>query len=91
VKLMRSSFSRPLRTVLTLRDKKVRERFSAKGDHSLRLDQYTATAVASGPDGWNGNVSSEGMDVKFALPKHMGGTGLGTNPEQMFAIGYSGA
>lgn len=52
--------------------------------------QYTAIAHASG-DGRNGHVRSE--DDRFNLetrtPKEMGGTGDGTNPEQLFAMGYA--
>ncbi|KAF5357315.1 hypothetical protein D9758_005839 [Tetrapyrgos nigripes] len=74
---------------MTLKDKEVTS-LLPQFNHSVHTsDQYTATAVASGPDGWNGTVSSEGMDFQFALPSHMGGTGVGVNPEQMFAVGYS--
>ncbi|MFI7445102.1 organic hydroperoxide resistance protein [Nonomuraea indica] len=49
---------------------------------------YTAIATASGRDGRA--VSSDGrLDVTLALPKEMGGTGAGTNPEQLFAAGYA--
>ncbi|KAJ3761976.1 OsmC/Ohr family, partial [Lentinula raphanica] len=50
--------------------------------------QYTAQATAQGA-GRNGEVSSNGLDLKLALPKEMGGTGQGQNPEQLFAMGYS--
>jgi len=51
---------------------------------------YTAEAVSSG-DGRNGHVvSSDGkLDLDLAFPPEMGGTGAGTNPEQLFAAGYS--
>jgi osmotically inducible protein OsmC len=51
---------------------------------------YTATAMASG-DGRNGHVrSSDGLiDFDLAIPKEMGGAGGATNPEQLFAAGYS--
>ena len=52
---------------------------------------YTAEATAVG-DGRNGEVhSSDGViDEKLAIPKEMGGAGgLHTNPEQLFAAGYS--
>lgn len=49
---------------------------------------YTAIATASGRDGRA--VSSDGrLDVTLAPPKEMGGTGAGTNPEQLFAAGYA--
>jgi len=50
---------------------------------------YTASATTSG--GRRGrSVSSDGvLDVTLAAPKEMGGDGKGTNPEQLFAAGYS--
>ncbi|MCQ4249369.1 organic hydroperoxide resistance protein [Pseudomonas stutzeri] len=51
---------------------------------------YTATATATG--GRDGRaVSPDGMlDVKLATPRELGGQGGdGTNPEQLFAAGYS--
>jgi Ohr subfamily peroxiredoxin len=52
---------------------------------------YTAVATARG-DGRNGEVtSSDGViDEQLAIPKEMGGAGgERTNPEQLFAAGYS--
>ncbi len=50
---------------------------------------YTAAATASG--GRNGRVDSDdgfvALDLK--IPKAMGGPGGGSNPEQLFAAGYS--
>ncbi|WP_406853892.1 MULTISPECIES: organic hydroperoxide resistance protein [unclassified Alsobacter] len=51
---------------------------------------YTAHASATG--GRDGRaVSSDGViDVKLSVPKEMGGAGgAATNPEQLFAAGYS--
>lgn len=51
---------------------------------------YTATATAIG--GREGSsISSDGvLDVKLSTPKALGGAGgPGTNPEQLFAAGYS--
>ncbi len=51
---------------------------------------YTATATASG--GREGKVvSSDGvLDLMLAIPKEMGGPGGAfTNPEQLFACGFS--
>ena len=51
---------------------------------------YTAHAKATG--GRDGKaVSSDGvLDVKLATPRELGGAGgAGTNPEQLFAAGYS--
>lgn len=51
---------------------------------------YTAEATSTG-DGRNGHVkSSDGrLDFDLAMPPEMGGNGEGTNPEQLFAAGYS--
>lgn len=51
---------------------------------------YTAEATSTG-DGRNGHVrSSDGrIDLDLAMPPEMGGTGDGTNPEQLFAAGYA--
>jgi lipoyl-dependent peroxiredoxin len=51
---------------------------------------YTAIASASG-GGRDGHVLSEDnrIDLDTRVPKEMGGTGDGTNPEQLFAAGYS--
>ena len=51
---------------------------------------YTAVATATG-DGRNGHTrSSDGLiDLDLAIPKEMGGAGGATNPEQLFAAGYS--
>ncbi|HLK02072.1 MAG TPA: organic hydroperoxide resistance protein [Streptosporangiaceae bacterium] len=51
---------------------------------------YTAEATSTG-DGRNGHVrSSDGrVDLDLAMPPEMGGTGDGTNPEQLFAAGYA--
>ena len=51
--------------------------------------KYTAVATATG--GRDGKAKSDDgkLDVKLAPPKEMGGNGEGTNPEQLFAAGYS--
>ncbi|MBD0694684.1 organic hydroperoxide resistance protein [Streptomyces sp. CBMA123] len=51
---------------------------------------YTAEVTSSG-DGRNGTVrSSDGIvDLALAAPKEVGGPGTATNPEQLFAAGYS--
>ncbi|WP_445345893.1 organic hydroperoxide resistance protein [Acinetobacter bohemicus] len=50
---------------------------------------YTAKAKATGGRDGRATSSDEVLDVKLAVPKEMGGTGGGTNPEQLFAAGYS--
>ena len=56
---------------------------------SLEKVVYTAKAKATG--GRDGRVTSSDqfLDVKLAVPKAMGGPGGGTNPEELFAAGYS--
>src|SRR3954464_15376928 len=50
---------------------------------------YTARATAEG--GRQGHTASDDgkLDVTLAPPKEMGGSGDGTNPEQLFAAGYA--
>ncbi|MFJ8022421.1 organic hydroperoxide resistance protein [Streptomyces sp. NPDC096311] len=51
---------------------------------------YTAEATVTG-----GRVNGHGrthdgvLDVQLRAPKEMGGEGGGTNPEQLFAVGYA--
>ena len=49
------------------------------------------TAVATSTHGREGRaVSSDGrLDLQLGTPAEMGGNGQGTNPEQLFAAGYS--
>ncbi|WP_327345419.1 organic hydroperoxide resistance protein [Streptomyces europaeiscabiei] len=49
------------------------------------------TAVATATHGRDGRaVSNDGkLDLDLALPVELGGNGQGTNPEQLFAAGYS--
>ena len=51
---------------------------------------YTAEATSTG-DGRSGHVvsSDHRLDLDLAPPAEMGGSGNGTNPEQLFAAGYS--
>lgn len=51
---------------------------------------YTAIAHATG-GGRDGHVRSEDdrLDFDTRPPKEMGGSGDGTNPEQLFAAGYA--
>lgn len=51
---------------------------------------YTAEALATG-EGRNGHArTSDGrLDLDLAIPEAMGGSGNGTNPEQLFAAGYA--
>ena len=51
---------------------------------------YTAEATSAG-DGRSGHVvsSDHRLDLDLAPPAEMGGSGDGTNPEQLFAAAYS--
>jgi lipoyl-dependent peroxiredoxin len=51
---------------------------------------YTAEALSTGA-GRNGHVrTTDGrVDLDLAAPKEMGGSGEGSNPEQLFAAGYA--
>ncbi|MFI6499325.1 organic hydroperoxide resistance protein [Nonomuraea typhae] len=49
---------------------------------------YTAVGTASGRDG-RGITSDGKLDVKLSPPQELGGQGAGTNPEQLFAVGYA--
>jgi Ohr subfamily peroxiredoxin len=51
---------------------------------------YTAHAqVTGGRDKGHGKTSDGVLEVDLRLPAEMGGQGGGTNPEQLFAIGYA--
>ena len=51
---------------------------------------YTAQATVNGGRADGHGVSSDGtLDVELRLPTEMGGDGGGTNPEQLFAVGYA--
>ena len=51
---------------------------------------YTAEALATGEgrDG-HGRTSDGRLDLDLATPPELGGSGNGTNPEQLFAVGYA--
>jgi osmotically inducible protein OsmC len=51
---------------------------------------YTAQAhVVGGRDQGHGVTSDGALDVQLRTPIEMGGDGGGTNPEQLFAVGYA--
>ena len=51
---------------------------------------YTATATATGGGRDGQSRTHDGaLDLKLAVPKEMGGSGDGVNPEQLFATGYA--
>lgn len=47
-----------------------------------------AKASGGGRNGASGLVNGQ-LTVTMASPKEMGGSGLGHNPEELFAVGYS--
>lgn len=51
---------------------------------------YTAEATATGGRDGRAVSSDKALEVKLSTPKQLGGAGGdGTNPEQLFAAGYS--
>lgn len=51
---------------------------------------YTAEAhVTGGRADGHGRSSDGALEVDLRLPSEMGGDGGGTNPEQLFAVGYA--
>jgi lipoyl-dependent peroxiredoxin len=51
---------------------------------------YTAKAHVTGGRAEGHGKSSDGeLEVDLRLPTEMGGSGGGTNPEQLFAVGYA--
>ena len=51
---------------------------------------YTAEATATGGRDGRASTADNTLDLKLSTPKEMGGAGGdGTNPEQLFAAGYS--
>jgi Ohr subfamily peroxiredoxin len=58
---------------------------------SIQKIDVKYTAVATAENGRDGRVASDdgNLDVVVNPPKEMGGSGAGTNPEQLFAAGYS--
>jgi Ohr subfamily peroxiredoxin len=51
---------------------------------------YTAKAHVTGGRAEGHGRSSDGeLEVDLRLPTEMGGTGGGTNPEELFAVGYA--
>jgi hypothetical protein len=57
--------------------------------YTFFTQQYSAHATAKGA-GRNGEATSGNLSLRLAMPKELGGMGNGSNPEQLFAMGYSG-
>ncbi|AFN77599.1 organic hydroperoxide resistance protein [Stutzerimonas stutzeri DSM 10701] len=57
---------------------------------SIEKILYTATATATGGREGRATSSDRVLDVQLSTPRELGGAGgAGTNPEQLFAAGYS--
>jgi Ohr subfamily peroxiredoxin len=57
---------------------------------SLEKVVYKAHATATGGRDGRAVSSDKVLDIKLTVPREMGGSGAGgTNPEQLFAAGYS--
>jgi osmotically inducible protein OsmC len=57
-------------------------------ENTLRI-LYTAEATVTGGRRGHGATSTGNLEVDFSSPTEMGGDGgPGTNPEQLFALGY---
>ncbi|NIJ70635.1 organic hydroperoxide resistance protein [Xanthomonas sp. 60] len=57
---------------------------------SIEKVLYTAQATATGGREGRAVSSDSALDVQLSTPKELGGAGgAGTNPEQLFAAGYS--
>ena len=84
------------RSTVTLKNTKVINtraalRILPGNSHTDCRGQHTATARAAGK-GRSGQVHSNDeapLTLGLALPKGLGGPGDGTNPEQLFAMGYA--
>jgi Ohr subfamily peroxiredoxin len=50
---------------------------------------YTAHATSTGGRDGRGKSNDGKLDLALSLPTEMGGDNKGTNPEQLFAVGYS--
>jgi Ohr subfamily peroxiredoxin len=51
---------------------------------------YTAEAIVEGGRDGHGRTSDDRLDLELSIPDSMGGDGgEGTNPEQLFAVGYA--
>jgi osmotically inducible protein OsmC len=50
---------------------------------------YNTSATSEGGRNGRSTLAEGGLGLAFAFPKSLGGTGRGSNPEQLFALGYS--
>jgi osmotically inducible protein OsmC len=58
--------------------------------HTMTKPLYTAEArVTGGRENGHGRTRGGELELQLRHPKELGGEGGGTNPEQLFAIGYA--
>jgi osmotically inducible protein OsmC len=70
-------------TLSTYPDRRKRESLMAKV-------LYTANAhVTGGRQDGHGRTADGELEVNLRVPKELGGAGGGTNPEELFAVGYA--
>jgi Ohr subfamily peroxiredoxin len=50
---------------------------------------YTAHALVTGGRDGHGRTDGGELEVDLRIPEAMGGAGGGTNPEELFAVGYA--
>lgn len=56
----------------------------------MKVLYSTEATTTGGRDGGHAATKDKALDVKLSMPKELGGPGGGgTNPEQLFASGYS--
>src|SRR6185312_5054941 len=69
---------------------RIRASFHHRRQASMANTIYTAEAhVTGGRADGHGRTSDGVLEVDLRLPEEMGGEGGGTNPEQLFAVGYA--
>ena len=56
---------------------------------TIKKPLYTAAATVTGGRDGHGRSSDGVLDLDVRPPAEMGGAGGGTNPEQLFALGYA--
>ncbi len=55
---------------------------------ALKKPLYTAQATVHGGRDGHGRSADGVLDLDIRPPKELGGSGEGTNPEELFALGY---
>ena len=58
-------------------------------EQRLTTASYVTQARVTGGRNGHGQTTDGKLDVELRLPKEFGGDGAGTNPEQLFAVGYA--